>query len=104
MDEEVYSAVVAEWRGGGLARCLAGEEPPIYPMPHPSRVMRWRERRSWIPWTATEEGIVRDLYHVQGYAALKDLLPGRSGDAIKSRARMLGVQAKRCGSRVRVQA
>ena len=101
---ETLEAIRAEWLAGGLERCLAGEEPPVYPRPHPSRVVEWREREIRIPWTAAEDAIVLDLYRVEGYAGLLDLLPTRSRDAIKGRARTLGVQIRQCGRRVRMQA
>ncbi len=101
MDEEAYNAIISEWSGGGLARCLAGEEPPVYPMPHPSRIVEWRDREVRILWNAAEDAIMRDLYRTWGYRGLLDLLPRRSRDAIKSRARTLGLQIKRPGPRVR---
>ena len=98
---EALEAIRAEWRNGGLARCLAGEEPPEYPPIPSSRVVVWREREVRIPWTAAEDAIVRGRYLVEGYTGLLELLPKRSKDAIKSRAAALGVQAKRPGARPR---
>ena len=103
MDEEVYGAIISEWSGGGLARCLAGEVPPIYPQPHPSRVVEWHMSEVRIPWTEAEDAIVRERYLVQGVSGILDLLPGRSKDAIRSRARKFGVQASIYGCRQRGQ-
>ncbi len=100
---ETLEAIRAEWRRGGLERCLAGEEPPVYPRPHPSRVVEWREREVRVPWTVAEDAIVLDLYRTEGYAGLRDLLWPRSDDAIKGRARTLGMQITRPGRRQRVQ-
>ncbi len=100
---ETLEAIRTEWLNGGLARCLAGEEAPAYPLPS-NRIVGWREPEIRLRWTAEEDAIIREHYLAEGYKGLLDLLPRRSKDEIKSRARALGMQAKRCGSRVKRQA
>ena len=97
MDEEVYSAVVAEWRDGGLAQCLAGEDILVFPLPARERIVEWTAAKR-VSWTAREAAIVRERYRAEGYALLT-ALPGRSKDALKGMAARLGVQADHSGKR-----
>ena len=102
MDKEVYSAILAEWGpGGGLARCLAGEEDdmPVYTIPVPSRVAQWREYGRNKLWTAYEDQVLLTRYFSEGCNRLLTALPGRSKEAIKTRAGRLGVQPCRKGRR-----
>ncbi len=100
MNEEACEALLQEWgAGGGLKRCLAGEDVPAFPLPPPERIVVWDGptaiRR---PWSAAEDAVMRDRYKVEGYGVLRKL-PLRSKDAVRTRARILGVQSKKCGMR-----
>ncbi len=97
MNETACEAILHEWGpGGGLKRCLAGEDVPAFPLPPPERIVVWNGptaiRR---PWSAAEDAVMRDLYKVEGYGVLRKL-PLRSKDAVRTRARILGVQAATC--------
>ena len=102
MDKEVYGAILNEWGpGGGLARCLAGEEDdmPVFSIPVPSRVAQWREYGVSKRWAAYEDQVLFARYFSEGCNRLLTALPGRSKEAIKTRARRLGVQPCRKGRR-----
>ena len=97
---EACEAILHEWGpGGGLARCLAGEDILVYPLPAPERVRGWTAGKG-VSWTTREAAIVRERYRVEGYALLT-ALPGRSKDALRGLAYRLGVQADRPGKRYR---
>ncbi len=96
---ETLQAIREEWRGGGLARCLAGEDILVYPLPAPERIVGWTAAKR-VSWTTREAAIVRERYRVEGYALLP-ALPGRTKDSLRACAYRLGVQADRPGARYR---
>lgn len=54
----------------------------------------WRSKEGVSPrfWRPSELNMVRELYPTGGAAAVKSRLPNRSLDAIRERARALGVR------------
>ncbi len=93
MKVEAYYTILREWRaGGGLEKCLKGEDTPKFPLPPPERVPVWSAPPIVrVRWTAAEDAIMRDHYLAEGYGVLPKL-PMRSKEAIRTRARILGVQ------------
>lgn len=99
MNEESCKAILAEWRGGGLEGCLAGKEDnaPVFILPSPSRVAQWRKSGTSPRWTAHEDEVMNARYFAEGCSNLLSALPGRSKEAIFTRAKRLGVQRERLG-------
>lgn len=107
---EVFKSILAEWRGGGLERCLAGEDVFSYTaLGEDGRLRSWsgkvikrrhlsgRRRTLWQPW---EDAILRENYRNNGVAGC-GLAMHRTKNAIKARAVRLGVQGNRRGRRNR---
>ncbi len=92
MKQETYERILTEWRSGGLDDCLKGEDTPTFPLPPTERVLAWSAPPIVrVKWTAAEDAIMREHYLVEGYGVLPKL-PMRSKEAIRTRARILGVQ------------
>ncbi len=97
---EACEQILTDWRHGGLARCLAGEDAPAFPSHTPARIVTWDQPREIRrPWASCEDAVMRERYFTEGCVALLRALPLRSKDAIRSRARKLGVQSTKCGMR-----
>ncbi len=104
MNVETYYAILREWRaGGGLKRCLAGEDVPVFRRPHRERIAVCGRstglRETHLPWSDAEKAMVQNRYRKEGYTGLLADLPLRSKEAIRGCARRLGVQSTKCGMR-----
>ncbi len=104
MKQETYYTILREWRaGGGLKRCLAGEDVLVYPLPPRERIAvcgrSTGPKETHIPWSDAEKAMVQSRYRKEGYTGLLADLPLRSKEAIRGCARRLGVQSTKCGMR-----
>jgi hypothetical protein len=97
---ETLEAIRAEWRGGGLARCLAGEDyTPPNACDEQGRIIKWQYVIA--SWTVREDAVIRTRYYKHGILGCLDGCPTRTKDQIRCRAQVLGVQAVGRGKRRR---
>ncbi len=98
---ENLEAIRKEWRGGGLKRCLAGEDnyTPPYAFNIHGRVIKWGFVRG--TWTAEEDAVLTKQYGGKGSLGCLAACPTKTKDQIRSRAQRLGLQTEQRGPRGR---
>ncbi len=97
---ETCEAILAEWRGSGLARCLAGEEfTPPYGCDIHGKVIRWNWSGRPMLFSPSEDAVIRANYPTGGTAACLEGCPHRTKSQIKRRAQYLGLHTSVRGCR-----
>ena len=101
MNFEACEAILREWGpGGGLKRCLAGEDytPPFAHDKH-GLIIPWGYVRG--SWTAAEDAVLHEHYHERGSLGCLELCPTKTKEQIRNRGAALGLQGDRRGTRGR---
>ena len=98
---ENLEAILEEWGpGGGLERCLAGEDyTPPFACDWYGRAIPWSYVRG--SWTAAEDAVLREHYYEKGSLGCLVLCPTKTKEQIRNRGRALGLQTDKRGTRGR---